>query len=94
MNPMQFSSNISAEITQRLKAAISDAQIEVIAGSARHYEIHIISAFFEGLTPIKQQQMVYAPINASRILKLARFLSVDVAQILTIIFLQHPIFQI
>lgn len=60
---MQISSNISAEIKQRLEAAIPGAQIEVLAGSAGHYEIYVISTSFEGLSQLKQQQMIYAPIK-------------------------------
>ena len=60
---MQFTSNISAEIKQCLETALSGAQVEVVPGSARHYEIHVISAAFEGLSQVKQQQMIYAPIK-------------------------------
>ena len=47
---MQFSSNISAEIKQRIEAAISGAQVEIVPGSACHYELYVISASFEGQT--------------------------------------------
>ncbi len=60
---MQFSSNISAEIKQRIEAALSGAQVDVVPGSARHYELYVISASFEGLSPVKQQQMIYASIK-------------------------------
>ncbi len=60
---MHFSSNISAEIKQRVEAAIPGAQVAVEAGSDRHYKINVISAAFEGLSPVKQQQMVYASIK-------------------------------
>ena len=53
---MQFSSNISAEIKQRIEAAISGAHVEIAHGSARHYELYVISATFEGLSQVKQQQ--------------------------------------
>ena len=60
---MQLSSDISAEIKQRIEAAMPGAQVEVNSGSDRHYEIFIISASFEGLSQVKQHQMVYASIN-------------------------------
>ena len=60
---MQFSSDISAEITRRIEAAMPGAQVKVNPGSDRHYEIFIISASFEGLSQVKQHQIVYASIN-------------------------------
>ena len=60
---MQQSSDISSQIKQRIETAISDAQVEIVPGSARHYELYVISASFEGLSQVKQQQMVYASIK-------------------------------
>jgi acid stress-induced BolA-like protein IbaG/YrbA len=60
---MQFSTDISAEIKHRIEAAMPDAQVEVNSGGDRHYTISILSSAFEGLSPVKQQQMVYAAIN-------------------------------
>ena len=60
---MQFSTDISAEIKQRIEAALPDAQVEVNSGSDRHYTISVISSVFDGLSPVKKQQMVYAAFN-------------------------------
>ena len=60
---MQFSSNIPDEIKQRIEAAIPGAQVEIVPGSARHYELYVRSASFEGLSQVKQQQMIYASIK-------------------------------
>ncbi len=60
---MQISNNILDEIKQRIETAIPDSKAEVLSGSERHYELNIISALFDGLSPVKQQQMVYATIK-------------------------------
>lgn len=60
---MQVSSDISTEIKQRITTALPGSQVEVNSGSDRHYEISIVSESFEGLTQVKQHQMVYAAIN-------------------------------
>lgn len=60
---MQQTSDISSEIKQRIEAAIPNAKVEVLTGSGRHYEISIISASFDGLSQVKQHQMVYATIT-------------------------------
>ncbi len=44
-----------------IKDAFPDAQIEIqdLAGDGDHYSAHITSKFFEGLSRVKQHQMVY-----------------------------------
>lgn len=49
------------EVHSRLASAFPDAQIEVtdLTGTQDHYEARIVSASFEGKSPIEQHQMVY-----------------------------------
>ena len=55
------------EIADRMKTAIegalSGAVVTVTAVSAGHFEIDVVSAEFEGLSRVKQQQRVYAAIR-------------------------------
>ncbi len=60
---MQGPSNISAEIKQRIETALPGAQVEINSASDRHYEISIISESFEGLSQVKQHQLVYSTIT-------------------------------
>lgn len=50
-----------SEIERMIKEAIPDAQITMtdLAGDGDHWQAHVVSAAFEGLTRIKQHQMVY-----------------------------------
>lgn len=49
------------EIEVKIKAAMADAQIEVIdlTGSRDHYKVVVVSAAFEGKLPIKRHRMIY-----------------------------------
>lgn len=49
------------EIEVKIKAAMADAQIEVIdlTGSRDHYKLVVVSAAFEGKLPIKRHRMIY-----------------------------------
>jgi len=60
---MEFSSDIPSEIKQRIELAISNAQVDVMVGGDRHYALIVTSKSFEGLTQVKQHQMVYAAIK-------------------------------
>ena len=55
--------DMSSELKQRIEESIPDAEIEVVHGSGRHYEISVVSASFEGLSLVKRQQRVYAAIT-------------------------------
>lgn len=50
------------EVEARLAAAFGDAQIAV-AGEGNRVEVRVVSAQFEGLSRVKRQQAVYAPIR-------------------------------
>lgn len=59
-----------AEIRTRLTAKFSPSELEVIddghlhighaAEGKGHYRVHIVSAAFAGIAPVKRHQMVYA----------------------------------
>ena len=50
------------EITRRIKAAISDAEIhlEDLAGDDNHWKVTVISTAFAGLSRVAQHRMVNA----------------------------------
>lgn len=50
------------EIKQLLAQHFPDADIDVQT-DGYHYDLVLVSDDFEGLTPVKKQQMVYAAIN-------------------------------
>lgn len=47
------------EIKQILAAGMAAEHIEV-SGDGRHFDVLIVSPAFEGLRPVKKQQLVYA----------------------------------
>ena len=53
---------ICAQIRDSIAEAITGAEIEVRAPSAGHFEIKVVSQAFEGLSRVKQQQLVYGAI--------------------------------
>ncbi len=55
--------DMSLELKQRIEESFPDAEIEVVHGSGRHYEISVVSASFEGLSLVKRQQRGYAAIT-------------------------------
>lgn len=57
------SSDLTAEIKQRIETQIPNAQADVICGGERHYALTVISETFDGLSLVKQHQMVYATIK-------------------------------
>lgn len=60
---MEFSSDISAEIKQRIEQSINNSKAEVLSGGNRHYSVTVISDVFSGLSQVKQHQLVYAAIK-------------------------------
>lgn len=57
------SSDLTNEIKQRIETTISGAQAEVIFGGGGHYALNVISDAFDGLSAVKQQQLVYSAIT-------------------------------
>ncbi len=51
------------EIKQLIEQGISDATA-IVTGEAGKYEAIVISQSFEGLTMVKEHQMVYATVNS------------------------------
>jgi stress-induced morphogen len=53
------------DIADLIKEGIEDAEVEIIdlAGDGDHYKAVVTSPAFEGLTRIKQHQMVYAALK-------------------------------
>jgi len=47
------------EIKQILKAGMEAEHIDV-SGDGRHFDVLIVSQAFDGLRPVKKQQLVYA----------------------------------
>ena len=45
-----------------VSAAFEDAEIQV-EGSGANYDITVVSPVFEGLRPVKKQQLVYGALN-------------------------------
>lgn len=50
------------DLKSRLEEAFADAEVAV-AGEGKRFEIHIVSAAFEGLNRVRRQQAVYAVIG-------------------------------
>lgn len=50
------------DLKSRLEEAFNDAEVDV-AGEGNRFEIHIVSAAFEGLNRVRRQQAVYAVIG-------------------------------
>lgn len=51
------------EIKALIEAGIESAQVQV-SGEGGMFDTTVISDKFDGLTPVKKQQMVYAAVNA------------------------------
>lgn len=50
------------DLKSRLEEAFTDAEVAV-AGEGNRFEIHVVSAAFEGLNRVRRQQAVYAVIG-------------------------------
>lgn len=53
---------LEQNIQQAVCDAISDAQVEVKL-EGNHAHLKVVSSAFEGLSPVKKQQMVYAALQ-------------------------------
>ena len=54
---------IAQQIHDAIASALPEAEVEVRAASAGHFEIKVTDAGFEGLSRVKQQQRVYGAIT-------------------------------
>ena len=54
-----------SEIEAMIKEALPDAIVEItdLAGDGDHYQARVISSAFEGVSRVKQHQMVYAALK-------------------------------
>jgi stress-induced morphogen len=64
---MQFMGMAAAEIESKVKAALPDAQIELVdlAGDNDHWQITVTSAQFAGKSRVEQHRMVTGALGAS-----------------------------
>lgn len=53
----------TSEIKKLIEAGINDAEA-IVTGDSGKYEATVISPAFEGLSMIKEHQMVYATVNS------------------------------
>ena len=53
----------AVQLEEAIRAAMPEAEVTVNAVSPGHFEIEVVSAAFEGLSRVKQQQRVYAAIK-------------------------------
>ncbi len=60
---MESSSDLSSKIKSRIEKSILNAQAEVLSTGNRHYSLSVSSDSFNGLTQVKQHQLVYAAIK-------------------------------
>ncbi len=53
------------DIEAMIKAALPDAQIEIVdlAGDGDHYKAKVVSKLFEGMSRVRQHQLVYAALK-------------------------------
>jgi len=62
---MNASQAIETEIERRLRAAMPDARIELrdLTSTADHWQAVVVSAAFEGKTPVARQRAVFAALG-------------------------------
>ena len=58
---------VSVEIIDKVLKEILENAIEAVEiqveGDGRHFDVLVVSQVFEGLSPVKKQQLVYAALN-------------------------------
>lgn len=52
--------DLTTAIKQRIETKIPGAQVEVIQGGNGHFSLKVIAEVFDGLTQVKQHQLVYS----------------------------------
>lgn len=55
-----------ADVETLIKTQLPDAQIQVedLTGGGDHYQVTVVSSAFEGLSRVKQHQLVYGAVQA------------------------------
>lgn len=51
------------ELKALLEAKLPGCEIVQVSGDGRHFDLIVVGAVFDGMTPVKKQQYVYAAIN-------------------------------
>jgi acid stress-induced BolA-like protein IbaG/YrbA len=53
------------QVTEMIKASLPDAEVAVedLTGGGDHYQVTVVSSEFEGLTLVKQHQLVYGAVR-------------------------------
>ena len=54
--------DVARQLRERIEAAVADADVQVLPQSAGHFTVRVVSAVFEGKSPVQRQQLVYAAI--------------------------------
>lgn len=57
---MTVPSDLTVKLKHRIETTLPSSQVEVIEGGNGHYALTVISEAFEGLTQVKQHQLVYS----------------------------------
>lgn len=55
--------DVARELERSICEALPEARVQVSALSPGHFEIRVVAADFEGLTRVRQQQLVYGAIS-------------------------------
>lgn len=51
------------QVKSLLESHLPDCDISVSSGDGSHFDVVVVGDVFEGLSPVKKQQMVYAGLN-------------------------------
>jgi len=53
------------QVSEMIKASLPDAEVAVedLTGGGDHYQVTVVSSKFEGLTLVKQHQLVYGAVR-------------------------------
>ena len=62
LNAGQAPEDVVGKLRGNIEAALEGAEVTVTAAGPGHFEIRVVSSAFEGLSRVKQQQLVYGAI--------------------------------
>ena len=54
--------DVARQLRERIEAAVENAEVRVLAQSAGHFVVRVVSAVFEDKSLVQRQQLVYAAI--------------------------------
>jgi stress-induced morphogen len=54
---------VAEQIEAAIRAAVPDAQVQVKAGGAGHFEVSVVAEAFRGKSMVQQHQLVYRAIT-------------------------------